>query len=104
MARSKISGYGLFAKNDIPRNSIACLYSGDIVRYTDSPDSNHWIASLDSEWGIDAHSSLNYSGRWANHSLAHNARIVLSNEGLFYDGRIKRYCVLIYTIRDISRK
>ena len=66
-------------------------------------DSNNWIAHIDEVWGIDAQDGLNYSGRWANHSLANNAKIALPNDGLFYDGRIRRYCILIYTIRDIVR-
>jgi len=65
------------------------------------PDSSTWIAHIDDVWGIDAQDELNLSGRWANHSLRNNANITLPNDGLLYDGRIGRFCLLIQTIRDI---
>ena len=52
---------------------------------------------------LDAQSRYNLSGRWANHSLANNARITMPDDGLHYDGRIRRHCLLIYTLRDIYR-
>lgn len=103
VAKSRISGYGLFAKNFIPKDSMACYYSGALVRLAQTPDSNDWVAHVDKVWGIDAQSMHNLSGRWANHSLAHNAKIAMPDAGLHYDGRIKRYCLLIWTLRDIDR-
>ena len=101
VARSHISGYGLFAKTNIRRHSIACMYSGKLVRHAEIPDSNTWIAHIDNVWGIDAQDEKNLSGRWANHSLRNNAKIALPNDGILYDGRIKVYCLLIQAIRDI---
>ena len=36
-------------------------------------------------------------------ALANNAKIALPDAGLYYDGRIKCYCLLIWTLRDIDR-
>ena len=101
MARSKISGYGLFAKNDIPSCSVACLYSGDLVKSGDMPDTNIWIANIDDEWGIDASKPHNFSGRYANHALNNNCVIVMPLDGLYYDGRIKKFCLFVQTERYI---
>ena len=90
-------------KNFIPKYSIACYYSGALVKLAQTPDSNDWVAHVDEIWGIDAQSRINLSGRWANHSLANNAKIAMPDAGLHYDGRIKRYCLLIWTLRDIDR-
>ena len=106
VAKSQISGYGLFAKNPIPKNSFACYYSGVLVRVDEIPDSNEWVANVDRVKCIDSQSRYNLSGRWANHSLANNAYIALPDAGLhgiLLHGRIKRLCLIIQTLRDIGR-
>ena len=103
VARSRISGYGLCVKNRIPKHSVTCFYSGDLVNLATMSDSNNWISHLDKTWGIDSQHKLNFSDRWVNHSLSNNAKISLPDAGLHYDGRIKRFCLYIYTLRDIDR-
>ena len=104
VAPSKIcTGYGLFAKVNIPSTSVACWYSGKQVMHRLSPDSNTWIANVCSVWGIDSEDITNFSGRWANHSLRNNARIALPDAGVLYCDRTKRHYIYIYTTRAITR-
>ena len=112
VVRSHISGYGLFGKNNIRRNpshSIVCLYSGKLVRHTEMSDSNSntWRTHIDRVWGIDVQDEMNLSVRWSNHSLHNNDKIVIPNDGMTgyimtVGGRIKMFCILIQTIRDID--
>ena len=87
---------------------------GKLVRHAEIPDSNTWIAHIDKVWGVDVQDEMNLSVRWSNHRLYNNDKIVINNDKIVIPndgmtgyimtvgGRIKMFCILIQTIRDID--
>ena len=79
---------GLFARKNLKVKDIICLYSGNVV-----PENTEgkYIAEVSTEEGkifIDGQNIENFSGRWINHSIRPNARLVQPVGGILqYKGR-----------------
>ena len=65
-----IGSYGVFAKEDIPEESVF-TYAGKLRKTEDIPEDNHYFFSLDDtpfeNWGVDAKDYGNYA-RYINHA------------------------------------
>lgn len=116
---SKLHGWGVFARQDIPKNKRIIAYTGEKVASAESlkrerrylKTGNIWCFKLNSRWVIDGHVGGNDS-RYVNHSCKPNcytqiidgiiwvraARNIRKGEELTYnyytdgEGRIRCLC------------
>ena len=98
---SGVHGIGLFARKQLGVKDIICLYSGDLVS---KPTESAFIAEVSAgerTMYIDSRDTQNFSGRWINHSIEPNARLIQSWEGMLqYKGK---HAILVECIRNIER-
>jgi SET domain-containing protein len=71
IARSSISGRGLFATKAFERGDRICEYTGRLYRGDTYPD-NRYLFEISDLWTLDGSPKSNI-GRWANHSCKPNA-------------------------------
>ena len=102
--RSKIHNYGLFARKTMVKGDIICLYSGSLHTniLNNKGDFICSIALNNKKYYIDARDILNYSGRWCNHSVVPNARLLVPLRGIL---KLKtgQHAILIQCVRTINR-
>ena len=85
--KSRIEGFGLFARHSMRENDIICLYSGE--RRSDAvEETNKYTCRIQGDskgsesFYIDGQDQPYYSGRWINHSNDPNARLVVPLGGV----------------------
>ena len=100
---SDVHGIGLFARKRIWIGDIICLYSGNLVsEATESVFIANVIASKRKMF-IDGRDAENFSGRWMNHSVDPNARLIQPWEGkgiLQYKGK---HAIIVECIKEIQK-
>ena len=101
--RSKIHNYGLFARKSIAKGDIICLYSGSLHENiaTNKSDFICTIQHNNKKYHIDSNDILNYSGRWCNHSVVPNARLLVPRIGIL-KLRTGQHAILVECVRTIK--
>ena len=104
MSNVDIGGFGLFALKNIGVGEVLCRYTGELVEHVPEDGGGEWFAGIKnedgSEWGIDSTSTLNESGRWANHSLDCNAQMLVYNQT--YDRLYDKYYIMLVSTKNIQ--
>jgi len=101
---SDVHGIGLFSRKHLKQGDIICLYSGTT---TISSTQSEFIAKVmvstdpDQKIFIDSVDTDNFSGRWINHSIYPNARLVLPIGGLL-TYKDQRVAILVECVKEIQ--
>ena len=75
VAKSTVHGTGLFAKQNLPKGSVICWYSGTCTRHLDNNNRSGFILDVEwlnpktnkkEVWYLDSIDKNNSAGRWAN--------------------------------------
>ena len=91
-------GLGLFARRPIDKKRLICRYAGDLVEV--SRQEEEYVADCGIPgWGIDASHCVE-AGKFANHRLVPNARLVIPDAGI-YDKYRSRYYLYVETLETI---
>jgi SET domain-containing protein len=88
VARSSISGRGLFATKAFERGDTICEYTGRLYRGDICPD-NRYLFEINDLWTLDGSHKSNI-GRWANHSCKPNAATEVTRRKRVWLYAIKR--------------
>lgn len=102
--RSEIHNYGLFARKTIVKGDIICLYSGSLHTTKTLTDESDFICSVKQNkktHHIDSRKLLNYSGRWCNHSVVPNARLLVPSRGIL-KLQTGQHAILVQCVRTIN--
>ena len=73
---SEVHGIGLFASKRIQKGDIICLYSGILAKENTESDFVANVTVSEQKMFIDGRDVNNFSGRWINHRLNPNARLI----------------------------
>ena len=99
---SKVHGIGLFASKRIQKRDIICLYSGTLVKENTESDFVANVIVSNTKKFIDARDVKNFSGRWINHRLNPNARLIQPWES---DGILRykdKHAIIVECIEEIQ--
>ena len=99
---SKVHGIGLFASKRIQKRDIICLYSGKLVKKNTESDFVANVIVSNTKKFIDARDVKNFSGRWINHRLNPNARLIQPWES---DGILRykdKHAIIVECIEEIQ--
>ena len=99
--KSTVDGIGLFAGKRLQKEDIICLYSGNVV--SETTESKYVVKVSDQNGSIliDGHDVDNFSGKWINHSLRPNARLVKPIGGIL---RYKeRRVIIVESLKEIQK-
>ena len=105
VAKSPVSGYGLFARRDIHKGEVICMYTGDLKEVDNDNDSLYIVKVVwklqsgeEIEMHLDACALDNTAGRYAN-----DAHKTTYKNNAAYDA-VLRYHELIekYYVRIVS--
>jgi SET domain-containing protein len=83
VARSAISGRGLFATKSFRRGDFVCEYRGKLYRRDYEPSANRYLVEVNGHWTLDG-STMKNIGRWVNHSCRPNAKMIIKGRRVFY--------------------
>lgn len=87
-SKSWAQGTGLFARKNLEEKDIICLYSGNVVSENTEGEHIVEVSTTEGKMFIDGQDINNFSGRWINHSIRPNARLVQPIGGILqYRGR-----------------
>jgi SET domain-containing protein len=88
-----INGFGLFAAQDIPRNTYLMDYAGKLLTTAQADEKGgQYLFEINSHWTIDGTNRKNLA-RYINHSCRPNCET---------DTRDREKRVVIYTIRNVK--
>ena len=99
---SGVHGIGLFASKRIQKRDIICLYSGKLVKENTKSDFVANVIVSKTKMFIDGRDVNNFSGRWINHRLNPNARLIQpweSNGILRYK---EKHAIIVECIEEIQ--
>ena len=106
--KSRIEGFGLFARHSMRENDIICLYSGE--RRSDAvEETNKYTCRIQGDskgsesFFIDGQDQPYYSGRWINHSNDPNARLVVPLGGVIRCHNTTKCAILVECIKPIGK-
>ena len=105
--KSPIEGFGLFARHSMREKDIICLYSGE--RRTDAVEGNKYTCKIQGDskgsepFYIDGQDKPYYSGRWLNHSIDPNARLVVPLGGVISCHDNTKCAILVECIKPIGK-
>ena len=87
-SQSRAHGIGLFTRKNLKVKDIICLYSGKVVSENTEGKYIVEVSTTEGKMFIDGQDINNFSGRWINHSIRPNARLVQPVGGILqYNGR-----------------
>ena len=98
---SEVHGIGLFASKRIQKHDIICLYSGTLVKENTESDFVANVIVSNTKMFIDGRDVNNFSGRWINHRLNPNARLIQPWESdiLCYK---EKHAIIVECIEEIQ--